>query len=575
MRFAALPATQAPPIDLADVAFVSSSEGYGVTGHGGIYRSDDAGRTWQRIYEIHSARFLQITMLGRSTGFVQGLLGCEVNCFGPAVLLVTSDAGKTWRQIRPKTVPSSAQQYFLSWRLLPISARVLYAAGDPDAFGAGIGFDEHVYKSTDGGGHWEALPLPHGFISLGGMSFLSTSRGYVSGEICEPPTCQRPRPEVLATADGGRHWRVVYPSPSHPSFPAGSSDATLPLFAVQFLTPSLGFTAGGINVIDGPPATESIILVTRDGGVSWRVLDRVKGQGSFGPITGLDFSSATRGWIAHGTCPKMGGPPRCTGVVSYTDDGGRTWTSPVGADYYSLHGASAWIVGMPCCGPPISGGDFASRPGLWGSALERSTDYGRTWQTLWNPAQIVVNTVQLHSPDAGWISTNTGIFMTRNGGASWIPANFGPPMVAGDNPTLLSARVALALHGTGPTRELLRSGDGGRTWQSVTLGLPAAASMARASLSTQGPDHAWLAVPIQCEARSSCPVLVLASGDGGRTWRRTATDLRGLALPPVLAFGDSRHGAALGADNRSLYVTDDGGLTWHDQPLPFTVSPHA
>jgi len=186
-----------------------------------------------------------------------------------------------------------------------------------------------------------------------------------------------------------------------------------------------------------------------------------------------------------------------------------------------------------------------------------------------------VDRVQFVSPQVGWIDTNAGVFQTMDGGAHWMPYIFGAPVVMADRPVFASPAVVLAFHGhdallnpaRDPHRDLLRSDDGGRTWQPVPLVLPAHVDPGGApTLAFAGPDDGWLTLVTDCRS-SPCPSAVFATTDGGRSWQARVPAV--FAGSP-LSFGDDRHGAAVGNGMASDYLllTADGGGMWTQQPLP-------
>jgi len=551
IQLAVAPPGDGPPTDLTDVSFVSAQEGFGVTFGGGIYHTGDAGVSWVRLFQRDGTRLTQVQFSDAANGMALGRDGClpGPNCTGATVVVRTGDGGATWQVIQPAT-PTPQIADALPWlQVVAVSAEVSYAVHDPDQNGAPIaGLDGGMIATDDGGAHWHAVPLPPGFTTSGGLSFLSPLRGYVTGWRGDTNAAQ-----ILATEDGGQSWRVVY------------ADPAFPLRAVQFLDPRHGFAGGGWGGKpgEGAPPPEALVA-TDDGGATWQTVYRRDNMRSGQPITRLRFVSPTTGWSALGGCNSLGANGPCGGTLRFTTDGGRTWNE-TGKDIvqFSSVGTVAWLVR----------GDLShlSTP----SVLDRTTDGGVSWQTFWHPAAFTVDRVQFVGLQVGWIDTNAGVFQTVDGGAHWMPYTFGAPVVMEDRPVFASPTVVLAFHehdalldpARDPHRDLLRSDDGGRTWQPVPLALPASVDPGGSpTLAFAGPDDGWLTLVTDCHS-SPCPSAVFATTDGGRSWQaRTPAVFAGSPL----SFGDNRHGAAVGKGMASDYLllTADGGGTWAQQPLP-------
>lgn len=119
---------------------------------------------------------------------------------------------------------------------------------------------------------------------------------------------------------------------------------------------------------------------------------------------------------------------------------------------------------------------------------------------------------------------------------------------------------------------ILTTADGGRTWSRVPqANLPPALENEGAfaasgtNIAVFGKSHAWIGTGAAAKSR------VLRTADGGQTWQIAETPL---ASGPSLgifsiAFRDAKHGVIAGGDYRkeseavdNLAVTEDGGATW-------------
>ena len=110
-----------------------------------------------------------------------------------------------------------------------------------------------------------------------------------------------------------------------------------------------------------------------------------------------------------------------------------------------------------------------------------------------------------------------------------------------------------------PEHQVLRTTDGGSTWQVVT---PPDVPRGTVSLASAGADNAWLAVG----SRTARRTIVYATGDGGAVWSRAV--IRRPGLPQLDILGDSTdflllHQAVSGRNEGiCLLRTTDGGRTW-------------
>jgi hypothetical protein len=170
-----------------------------------------------------------------------------------------------------------------------------------------VGQDK-ILATTDGGRQWTVQDS--GQLDLTSVDFVSSEAGWAVGTH-----------SVLATLDGGAHWAAL-PEPC-------------PLIrSVHFVSPDVGFAvAGGRNVTDfGPEAPEvaGVVMVTSDGGRSWRVLPAPAGAQT------ICFSApAMAGWAPAGGCTApLTGPPlgaghrgghACLGGLSVHDDRAMRW----------------------------------------------------------------------------------------------------------------------------------------------------------------------------------------------------------------------------------------------------------
>jgi photosystem II stability/assembly factor-like uncharacterized protein len=119
---------------------------------------------------------------------------------------------------------------------------------------------------------------------------------------------------------------------------------------------------------------------------------------------------------------------------------------------------------------------------------------------------------------------------------------------------------------------ILTTADGGGTWKRVsTPTLPPALrnegafAASGTNIAVFGKTHAWIGTGAAAKAR------VLRTGDGGHTWQVADTPLAAGPSTGIfsIAFRDAKHGVVVGGDYKkeqeavdNLAVTSDGGATW-------------
>ncbi len=287
------------------------------------------------------------------------------------------------------------------------------------ALGIAVGDRGVVWRTMDGGRHWEFRSAGIDAV-LTGVSLLDSRTGFAVGSLTAPYTGVS-QGVVLRTDDGGRSWTRV-------------DDGTLPpLSAVRFFTPLRGCAVG-----QGDVRHPTALLVTEDGGETWTAapgpradgwtaaafLDPKNGvlvgrrglQGTFGngrllPLRGapslrtlqaVTLHPNGRGWLAGDG-----------GLLRTTEDAGVSWPEPPtplpesARDWHDLRSVAAlgphvWTAGSP------------------GSVVWHSPDGGVTWQAQPTGGPAPIEALDFFSPLEGCAVGAFGqIRMTWDGGQTW------------------------------------------------------------------------------------------------------------------------------------------------------------
>ena len=185
---------------------------YDVGSGNGMYRSADGGKSWQHIGLEASKHIGRILVDPRDANTL--LVGVLGHYFGPNKqrgVYRSNDGGKTWKQ----TLFIDADTGVVDMAADPANPNIVYAAAwqvrnypwlsyfQPNA-GPGSG----LYKSTDGGLTWKRISgngWPAGTLARIGLATASGNRIYAMVHSADP----RKDSGLYRSDDGGASWRAV------------------------------------------------------------------------------------------------------------------------------------------------------------------------------------------------------------------------------------------------------------------------------------------------------------------------------------------------------------------------------
>jgi photosystem II stability/assembly factor-like uncharacterized protein len=125
----------------------------------------------------------------------------------------------------------------------------------------------------------------------------------------------------------------------------------------------------------------------------------------------------------------------------------------------------------------------------------------------------------------------------------------------------LSAVSATTAWASGSLGTVLRTTDGGASWQNV--GPPGTETLQFRDIEAFDADHAV----IMSIGNNPTDFRMYVTADGGQTWTLTFANQEPTAFYDCMTFFDSRRGLALSDPPDGVHfrviATDDGGLTWH------------
>lgn len=265
---------------------------------------------------------------------------------------------------------------------------------------------------------------------------------------------------ILKSVDGGASWDISLRDPD----PSG------PLDAVDFVDADVGWAVGNNDVFH-----------TNDGGVTWsNQADNL----DFGPLIlyAVDFVDRRRGVIVGTEFPdpptSFNGPP----ASFFTIDGGATWERslivPIGIPIERRR-----IRLFRVCLDP-SGVGISSGLGFGARLVLTTADFGRTWEeieTAFPGSGVACADGSIWAAGADDDDPSAPprprLFQSFDGGRTWEDRSSGidPAVVGGLGSIALSgdgtACASGAYLGPGgtPISLILRSSDGGSTWDSTVL----------------------------------------------------------------------------------------------------------
>ncbi len=350
-------------------------------------------------------------------------------------------------------------------------------------------------------------PLPQGF-TLNAQTFFTPETGIAVGD----------RGTAMKTTDGGEHWKPL---------PLG---VTADIKAIQFVTSLVGYLGGGGGTL----------LKTKDGGETWARLDSRYPS----DIEAISFLDEDHGYAgAHG------------GRILKTENGGQTWTwlSPTLPDEYitSMHFIDE-NTGI------VTGQTYTANRV---SSVYQTEDGGKSWKS-WEPSgnrivgQSAFHCLHFPSPDTGYAAGDfDSVYQTLDSGKTWHATGalkggiFSTWFLNGSQGFAIGAGDS-AISVSGWSR-FSRTEDGGKTWNSVVVSRGASNSLCFA-----GPAIAYLV---------GTSGSILKSIDGGLSWQPKSLGF--MWTLQSLSFPTATTGYAASWTD-TLLKTTDRGIHWKKVPVP-------
>jgi photosystem II stability/assembly factor-like uncharacterized protein len=475
-------------------------------------------------------------------------------------LFKTTDGGGSWRAV-------SSLIGATALAIDPKNSSILYA-----------GANQGVVKSTNGGDSWidASNGLPNGSVSRLAIDPVTTTTLYAIsiGNSVPFVSTGGPVAGLFKSMDGGGSWNVLDTGLA--------PNALISLIAIDPVTPSTIYVSappfGAPTGAGGPPV--GVILKSTDGGASWNALGRGLPPPAFISYLAIDPVNPS---TLYAVMPSFGSP---TPGIFKSTDGGQNWSALSGLPANTS--AGNLVIDPTAPSTLYATGSSFKPPGPPSWVLLKTTDGGGHWSTsqIDLPANTSLSSLALDpvTPSriyAGLVGfpgafgvpagpTGGGVLRSTDGGQTWNTASAG--LVSFDIRTVAMNPVDASTIYAGGSGGAFKSTDGGANWNGT--GLSAYTGSLLADVVNANILYAQTGRPNGCSSSES---LLLRSIDGGANWSGDVSPLNsGCILSVTLPFTHVAPMAIDPANPITLYLGEsddqdgysavlkstDGGASW-------------
>ena len=344
------------------------------------------------------------------------------------------------------------------------------------------------FLSIDAYSQWRASTPYNGDVN--DIVFTNELTGFAATQASGVGNCSGTT-GIMRTIDGGKNWIRM------------NTGSTYAMNKLHFMDSFTGYALGA----------GSAILKTTDGGQSWTNLTSGIGSG----LNDIHFAPGSNtGFVV--------GP---SGALRKTTNAGANWTtiaSGVTTTLFSVHFLDA------------NTGYIAGANGV----VRKTTNGGSSWSSIFSGTDYIKD-VWFADAQNGFLLSPYKIFRTTNGGSSWESWDANPDYIL-HRFNFLNAQEGYA---TADPRTLLRTFDGGITWQTYQLPYPNLSFETAYFLNT---NVAYLA---------SSSGRISKTTDGGLTWDNQTSGFSG--IQQGIDFIDSQNGI-FACTSGEIYYTRNGAL---------------
>lgn len=389
--------------------FVDSLYGYQLR-DGQLLRTHDGGENWDEM-DIYGFGTVRDVLAG-------GRLGDAVFCLSLGNYLVnaSTDRGDSWNISLTETAFAAATPSTIEF----VDASTGFIAGDGG----------RILRTEDGGQSWSIV---HGIGYIGSITDLLFTDDNFGIAATYSST-------ILLTNNGGKRWDESIPSPDHTCDAMAASPA------------------GTIFLIATTQAYEFDLLRSTDKGKSWELRSRLPIQyTSSNPEMAQSILAISDDELMVGAT---------FGILLRSRDGGLTWERS--------------LVQPGISNPFSTGTDIFHFPPstfiyMQSNGLHLSTDGGLSWEARLTPRARSIWETQFITPDIGFGLISGDFSRTTDGGLTWeTTPDFTPQLLH-----FFDANNGMVLWSDPQLDDMtfiMTTADGGQTWQKFSMGERAAYS---------------------------------------------------------------------------------------------------
>jgi photosystem II stability/assembly factor-like uncharacterized protein len=387
----------------------------------------------------------------------------------PRVYYAASAAGGVWKSVdgggtwKPTTDEQSVSSIG-SLALAPGNPNILYAGAGEANIRGDLVVGNGIYKSTDGGKHWQHVWKQEG--QIGTIIVHPVDPSIVFAAVLGHAFGPNKERGVYRTVDGGKHWQRVLFKDNHTGASDVCFDPTNPqiLFAAlwQARREPWSLTSGGPG---------SGIYISRDGGETWKQLAPPAKDELEQGTPGKGLPKGPWGKIGVAVAPSDGRRVYALieadkGGLYRSDDGGDSWTLASGDQNLRQR---AWYYSTITVDPKNP--DIVVCPQV---SMLRSIDGGKTFGPFPVPNRGDHHDLWIdpHDPRRMINASDGGVAVTINGGENWATPHLPIAQfyhVAADNHIPYRVCGAMQDLGTasGPSNSLAFGGIGRGDWINI------------------------------------------------------------------------------------------------------------
>jgi photosystem II stability/assembly factor-like uncharacterized protein len=484
----------------------------------GVYRSTDAGASWNLVLDVIMVTDLRIHPADPQTIFA----ACGNFASAGHGIYRSEDGGDSWTQLTSGLPTNLSGKTLLD--IGPAPGYAIYASMANDGYGRGL------YRSTNGGDSWSQVS------SVDYPRYQGWYAHYVVLSPFDAQTLFVGGIEIWRSTNGGSSlsersdWTQFYFGTPPPEGPAGGPQ----------------YAHADHHAAVWHPTEPNTVFFASDGGV-FKTTDL--GNTFVGLNGGYSTTQFYNGFSSSGASPDlaMGGlQDNFTAIY----EGGPAWKRAIGGD-------GTWTAMHPT-NPSIMYGAWQYLNML------RSTNGGDNWSNVPPPdsgdqTAFVAPFVLSQSDPTTLYAGRSHVYRSNNSGSSWTAGNGGAPL---DGNPILSLDMAAsspdtAYAGTAPinTRaRVFRTVNGGASWQDVTGILP---DRYPADIYVDRTNAAVVYVSFLGFGSSH----LYRSEDAGLSWSDIGAGLPDIPTTAVATDPDHPEIIYAGTD-LGIFVSPDGGANW-------------